>query len=144
MKPDTERTIRYQSSLNKKRDFLHVHVSKDLAKRLARKKRSLLVRKGDEVKVMRGSSKGKTGQVVRVNHNESKVYVEGVTKRTAKGREIPAALEPSNLLLINLKSTPEREQLYKAEARKETKAEPAQKKERVVAEEAVVVGNKPQ
>jgi large subunit ribosomal protein L26e len=147
MKPDSERTVRYKSPLSKKRDFLHVHVSKELAKRLAQKKRALLVRKGDEVKIMRGSSRGKTGKVIDVNHLSSKVYVEGVTRRTAKGKESPAALEPSNLMLINIESTKEREGLFKAGEKKEAKAveQPAQKKEqRVVAEESVVVGgNKP-
>ena len=112
MKPDTERKKRYNAKLDTKKNFLHVHVSKELRKKLNVKKRSLLVHKGDKVKIMRGSSRDKIGKVVRVNYNKVKVYVEGVSKRTARGKEVLMALEPSNLLLIETEMTKERKQLF--------------------------------
>ena len=140
MKPDTERTKRYQAKLHEKKSFLNVHVSKELAKKLAKKKRALLVHRGDEVKIMRGSAKGKTGHVVKVNYTKSKVYVEGITKRTARGKEVLVSLQPSNLILLDIEKTPEREFLFKEEA-KEKKIET---KEKVVASGVIRVEEKSQ
>ncbi len=100
MKADTERKKRFNAKLHKRKDFLHVHLSKQLKEKLKTKKRALLVRRGDKVKIMRGSSKGKEGKITKVNHVDSKVFIEGITKRTARGREVLVAFEPSNLLLI--------------------------------------------
>ncbi|MBS3068321.1 50S ribosomal protein L24 [Candidatus Micrarchaeota archaeon] len=116
MKSDTERKIRYNAKIHKKKDFLHVHLSKDLRQKLKTKKRSLLVHKGDKVKIMRGFARDKTGKVADVNYNKVKVYVEGVTKRTARGKEVLTALEPSNLLLLETEMTKERKELFKQEA----------------------------
>lgn len=45
------------------------------------------IRKGDEVVVLTGKDKGKTGTVLRVNHPEDRVIVENVNmaKRHTKG-----------------------------------------------------------
>lgn len=112
-KPDTERKRRYKSDLHTKKKFLNVHVSKDLKARLKSKPRSLLVHKGDKVKVSRGSFKGKTGKVKSVDYIKSKVNVEGLMRRNAKGAEVPVAFEPSNLLLVDLESTKERNEIFK-------------------------------
>lgn len=101
MKADTERKKRFHAKLHKKKDFLHVHLSKQLREKLKTTKRALLVHEGDKVKVMRGSNKGKEGKITKVNHNDVKVFIEELTKRTARGREIQIAFEPSNLLLLD-------------------------------------------
>lgn len=50
------------------------------------------VKKGDEVKIIAGSHKGKTGSVVRVSAREQLVYVDGINviKRKVK----PSQLNP--------------------------------------------------
>ena len=135
MKPDTERTKRYMAEMHTKKSFLHVHVSKELSKKLKNKKRSLLVHHGDEVKIMRGSAKGKAGHVTKVDYLRSVVYVEGINKRTARGKEVPVPIQPSNLLLIELQKTPEREQLYR---------EAPEKKEKIAAGTTIKVDEKPE
>jgi len=112
MKPDTERKRFYTAANHQKTRRMHVHISKELRGKLRRKRRSLLVRKGDRVRLMRGLGKGTSAKVARVSHNKMKVYAEGVTVRTAKGREIMRALQPSNLLLIELEQTKERRELF--------------------------------
>lgn len=116
MKSDTERKIRYNAKIHKKKDFLHVHLSKDLRQKLKTKKRAILVHKGDKVKIMRGFAKTKVGKVAKVNYNKVKVYVEGISKRTARGKEVLVAIEPSNLLLLETEMTKERKELFKQEA----------------------------
>src|SRR3990167_4472150 len=100
MKSDTERKIRYQSKLHKKRDFLNAHLSKEL--RQALKKRSEALKKGDKVKVMRGNHNGKEARVTRVKYQESKVYLEGLFHRTARAKEVPVPFQPSNLMIIEI------------------------------------------
>jgi len=119
-KADTERKRHFNAKLHKKRDFLHVHLSKPLKEKLKTKKRALLVRKGDKVKVMRGSSKGKEGKVASVDYVKLKVYLEGIAKRTARGREMLVGFEASNLLLLE---RGERGKITKEEVKTEIKPE---------------------
>lgn len=132
MKSDTERKKFYSEKLHKRKNRLHVHLSKELRAKLKVKKRAVLVRKGDTVKVMRGPGKGKEAKVSDVNTLRLKVFVEGVVAKNVRGREVSVALEPSNLLLLALESTKERKEIFsedafrKAEPKKEApKAEPA-------------------
>ncbi len=124
MKSDTERKHFYKAKLHEKTKRMHVHLSKDLRAKIKRKKRALLVREGDSVKIMRGPGKGKSAKVARVSHLSLKVYCEGVVLKSAKGREVLRALQPSNLMLVGLEQTKERKELFSEEAftKKEAKA----------------------
>ena len=51
------------------------------------------VRKGDQVKVISGKDKGKTGQVLRVEPVKRRVYVEGLN--IVKRHQRPSALNPN-------------------------------------------------
>lgn len=112
MKSDTERKRFYESRMHERTKRMHVHLSKDLRGKLKQKKRSVLVRAGDKVKVMRGPGKGKSTKVVRVSHQKMKVYLEGITVRNARGKETMQPLQPSNLLLLELEQTKERQKLF--------------------------------
>lgn len=100
MKPSIERKKRYDAPLHAKRKYVKVHLSKEL--RAKEKKRSEVARMGDKVKVMRGKYKGKEAKVARVDYKKTKVYIEGLSKRTARGREMAVAFQPSNLILTEL------------------------------------------
>lgn len=77
------------------------------ALRASLKKRSLPVRKGDKVKVLRGKFKKKEGKVVSVDLKKSRVFVEGCVLKKQGGKEVLAAIHPSNLLIVELvKRTP--------------------------------------
>jgi large subunit ribosomal protein L24 len=78
------------------------------------KKRSLLVKKGDKVKVMRGGFKGKEGKVAKVNYTRAVVFVEGLTQKGMRGKENMVPLQPSNLLLMDVDMTKERKELFNA------------------------------
>ena len=129
MKSDTERKIYYTEKLHKRKNRLHVHLSKDLRGELKVKKRAILVRQGDTVRVMRGPGKGKEAKVGQVNVIRRKVFVEGVVVKNLRGKEVPVPLEPSNLLLISLEPTPERKEIFSDEAfkKKEAKKEEPKK-----------------
>ncbi len=116
MKSDTERKRYYKARLHEKTKRMHVHLSKELRAKLKRKRRAVLLREGDRVRIMRGPDRGKAAKVARVSHLSLKVYCEGVVLRTAKGREVMKALQPSNLLLVGLEQTKERKELFTEEA----------------------------
>ncbi|MFH1520664.1 MAG: 50S ribosomal protein L24 [Candidatus Micrarchaeota archaeon] len=126
MKSDTERKRYYKEKLHRKKNRLHVHLSKQLRGKLTVKKRSLLIRKGDTVKIMRGPEKGKEAKVGEVSVVKRLVFLEGITAKTAKGKEVKLAIQPSNLLLVSLESTPERKEIFSDDAfkKKEVKKEP--------------------
>jgi large subunit ribosomal protein L24 len=79
---------------------LSAHLSKELRQKY--KRRSLPVRKGDEVEVMRGEFKKKRGKISRVDSKDYKVYIEGMTIKRTDGTERQVAFHPSNLKIINL------------------------------------------
>ncbi|MFH7865268.1 MAG: 50S ribosomal protein L24, partial [Candidatus Aenigmatarchaeota archaeon] len=64
------------------------------------KRRSLLIRKNDKVKILRGEFKGKETKVIDVDIKKGKVYLEDVKRKNAKGIEVNIPISPSNLLLI--------------------------------------------
>lgn len=138
MRKRSERKFRFRAKLHEKKSFLHVHTSKDLRAGMNKKSRSVLVNKGDTVKVMRGSFKGKTGKVLDVDHLKSTLHVEGVFRKNARGKEVLIRLQPSNLLLIGLKATKDRAKILKADVKTTLKAE---KHEKVTASNVVHVEN---
>jgi len=70
----------------------------------------LPLRKGDEIQVMRGKFKGRTGKVARVNYKKYRVYLEGVTRKRTVGTEAQVGLPPSKLKIINLNLDDKRRQ----------------------------------
>lgn len=70
-------------------------LDKDLRKKLGR--RSLEIRKGDEVVVMRGKFKKKTGKVVTVNVKESVVAIENIQNTKKDGSKVNVWFHPSKL-----------------------------------------------
>lgn len=98
--PGKKRKYQYHAPSHLRRKFLSAHLSKELIKKYSR--RSIPLRKGDTVKVMKGDQKGKTGKVTRLNLQKYKVYIEGITNLRKDGTQNPRALESSNLLVTSL------------------------------------------
>ena len=101
-KPRKQRKFLFSAPLHLRQKFLHVHLSKELREKY--KKRSLRVRKGDVVKVIRGKFKGRSGKVIDVDLSRMFVYIEGITrKRSRKEKaEKPIPFRPANLEIIAL------------------------------------------
>lgn len=100
IQPRKQRKFRKNAPLHIKGSFLHVHLAKDLRDKY--KKRSLRVRVGDKVSVLRGQFKGKSGAVEKVSLNKERIFVQGVNLAKKDGAKIPYPLHPSNLLITTL------------------------------------------
>jgi len=98
--PRKQRKFRYNAPLHVKQRFVSSPLDKKLRKEYGR--RSVGVRRGDEIVVMRGSFKGKTGKVTSVDLQESKVYVDNIKRKKVSGQEIEVAIQPSNIKIVRL------------------------------------------
>ncbi len=126
--PRKQRKYRHNAPLHVRHRFVSAHLSSELRKQF--KKRSLPVRKGDEVEIMKGISKGMRGSVDRVDLKRCKVYVDGVNIKKVDGSEVLKAIEPSNLKIIKLKLDDKKRQMIFERAEKSEKAN-AEKKQPV-------------
>jgi large subunit ribosomal protein L24 len=71
--PRKQRKYRFNAPLHVRKKFTASHLSRELRKKY--QLRSLGLRKGDRVKVMRGQFKGKTGKVERVDLRRDKAFI---------------------------------------------------------------------
>ncbi len=99
--PRKQRKYRHEAPLHTRHKFLSANLSKELRKKHGM--RSLPVRTGDEVIIMRGAFTDKKGKVLKVNVKTSKVTVEGITRKKADGTKLNVHLDPSKVQIVALK-----------------------------------------
>jgi len=99
-KPKKQRKYLRTAPLHIRRKLIAAHLSKELHARY--KIRAAPVRKGDEVEIMRGKFKKRTGKIARVDTKKYKVYIEGMMIKRTDGTERMAPLHASNLKIIKL------------------------------------------
>ncbi len=68
------------------------------------------LRKGDEVKILRGDEKGKIGKIVQLSRKGIFIYINTITYKKMKGDENYLPIHPSNVEILNLILTPERKE----------------------------------
>jgi len=106
VQPRKQRKFRHNAPLHIKRNFLSAHLSNELRKKY--NTRSVIVRTGDKVKVMRGDFKGIEGKVEKVSVVYSKVYLSRVAYSKKDGSKINVPFEASNLMIVELGETKKR------------------------------------
>jgi len=107
---DMAKTLTSKPSKQRKRLFtapLHVRykiLSAPLAPELREKYgfRSLPVRVGDKVQVMRGDFKGFEGKVLSVDRKKFKIAIEGITREKVDGTTINVPIHPSKVMITEL------------------------------------------
>jgi large subunit ribosomal protein L24 len=95
-----QRKYRYNSPLHIQHKFLSSHLSKDLMKKY--NKRSIPIRKGDKVKILRGQFRGKEGKIEKVFTKKTKVYISGVEAIRIDGTKRHYPIHASNLMIMEL------------------------------------------
>lgn len=93
--PRKQRKYRYNAPLHIRHKFLSAHLSKDLRKKYG--KRSLPLRKGDDVLVMRGSFKKKRAKISAVDVKRSRVSLENIQRTKKDGTKVNVFFDPSVL-----------------------------------------------
>lgn len=102
-KPGKQRKRQANASHQDRRKMMSAHLSEDLMLEFDR--RSMPVREGDTVEIMRGDFEGTEGEVLEVNRRRMQLEIDGVTNRRADGTQIPRPIHPSNVRLIDLHLT---------------------------------------
>ena len=98
--PRKQRKYMKNAPLHIKRKMLASRLSKELTKRHGR--RSITIRTGDIVKVVRGNFKNHSGKIERVLTKKFKVHIEGVQNLKRDGNKAYYPLHPSNLIITEL------------------------------------------
>ena len=93
--PRKQRKYRANAPLHLRRKMVSVTLSKDLRKK--HDKRNFPVRKGDNVKIMRGEFKGKSGKIEKVDLKKLRVEIDGIYRTKKDGSKTSVYFEPSNL-----------------------------------------------
>jgi large subunit ribosomal protein L24 len=109
--------------------------------------KTLPVRKGDTVHIMRGDNKGFEGKISRVDLKNYRIYLEGLTREKVDGTAIFLPVHPSKVMIKNLNLNDKwrkaivdrKEALHKEAAKAEKAVEKPQKK----VEKAEKVAEKP-
>lgn len=99
-KPRKQRKYRISAPLHIKQKFLHSHLSKDLRKKYGI--RSIGLRKGDKVKILRGNFKKHEGKVEKIDLKRTSIFVSGIESTKRDGTKKLLALQPSNLMITEL------------------------------------------
>ncbi|GJN90841.1 hypothetical protein Rhopal_003855-T1 [Rhodotorula paludigena] len=86
---------------SERRKIMSASLSKEL--RAEYNTRSLPVRRDDEVKIVRGTYKGREGRIVTSQRKHFRIFVEGVSRDKGNGATVPIPVHPSNVQLTKLK-----------------------------------------
>ncbi len=101
--PRKQRKSLYEAPLHKRRKMIASHLSSKYLEDAKRYyPRSAILRKGDTVKVVRGSLAGHVGKVEAVDTSSMRITVDGATVSKADGTQIAAKIHPSNVVIEKL------------------------------------------
>lgn len=100
VQPRKQRKYRHNAPLHVRQKLMHSHISPDLRKKHG--KRSLGLRKGDSVMIMRGQFRKKSGKVEQIDLKKSIVYVSGIDITKKDGTKVRFKLQPSNLMITEI------------------------------------------
>jgi large subunit ribosomal protein L24 len=98
--PRKQRKFRHNAALHARQKLVSAHLSKELRKQVGR--RSVPLRKGDEVTVVRGEHRKKSGKISKVELGSLKIYIEGLKVKKVSGQEVGFPVEPSNVIVTRL------------------------------------------
>ncbi len=98
--PRKQRKFRLNAPKHIKSKFISSHLADDLKEKYQR--RSVRVRVGDKVKVLRGQFNGKTGKVERIDVKKEKLYINGVEMQKKDGSKVFYGINPSNVMITEL------------------------------------------
>lgn len=94
--------VKYQinAPLHIKQKFVSAPLSEELAKKY--NKKTIQVRKGDKVKILRGQFKKKTGRVEQVLLRRSRICIEGIQNIRNDGTKSFYPIHASNVIVTEL------------------------------------------
>ena len=116
--PRKQRKFLAKAPLHIKRKQLNANLSKELRSKYGR---SLILKKGDKVKIMRGKHKGKSGKITKIIVKRLKIYIEGIQTKKQDGSKVDVPIRASNLQIKELNLEDKKIIKNKKEIKKEIK-----------------------
>lgn len=95
-----QRKYRYNAPLHLRHKLLSAHLSAELRKKYG--KRSVPLRKGDEVLVVRGSFKKKKAKVIEIDLKKSRVALENINRAKKDGNKVNVYFRPNSIVIQSL------------------------------------------
>jgi large subunit ribosomal protein L24 len=109
VKPGKQRKYAYNAPYHVRHRMMSAHLSPELRK--VHGKRNLPVRKGDVIKVLRGSFRKQIGKVNSVNMLKMAVLVDGVDSSRRDGTKVFVPIKVSNVMITELNKSDQRRRL---------------------------------
>jgi large subunit ribosomal protein L24 len=115
--PRKQRKYQANAPNHIKKRMVQSHLTKELREKHG--KRSTRVKKGDKVKVLTGSFRGKTGEVERIDIKNLKVFISKVEYTKKDGSKTMYPIHASNVMIteLNMNDKRRKEKLTKKEQR---------------------------
>ena len=98
--PRKQRKSRFNAPLHVRHKLMGVTLSEELREKY--QIRSLPVRKGDKVLVMRGDFKEQEGKVEKVDLKNYRLLIDGVSVQKPDGNQVYHSVHPSKVMLVEL------------------------------------------
>ena len=98
--PRKQRKYRANAPNHLRHKLMSANLSKELRTKYG--KRNFPIRKDDNVKIMRGEFKNKTGKIVSVDLKRLRISIEGIQKSKKDGTKVNVWFNPSNLQIKEL------------------------------------------
>jgi large subunit ribosomal protein L24 len=98
--PGKQRKMLFKAPAHLRHKIMSAPLSPELVK--SRGVKTLPVRKGDTIRIMRGDHEGFEGKIQRINLSEYRIYVEGLTREKVDGTTIFVSVHPSKVMIRNL------------------------------------------
>ena len=95
------RRAHFQAPSHVRRILMSAHLSKEL--KAKHNVRAMPIRKGDEVRVLRGKFKGREGKVENVYRLKWVIEVDKVTREKANNTTVKVGIHPSNVEITKMK-----------------------------------------
>ena len=104
--PRNQRLARYTAPYHRRHREMAAPIDRGLRERQMGRgfmyPRSMAVRKGDRVMIVRGEGKSKSAtRIAKVDRKARKIYVEGFTYFKSDGTELQRPIDASNVVIIN-------------------------------------------
>jgi large subunit ribosomal protein L24 len=99
-KPSKQRKMLYQAPDHIRHKLFAAPLSSELRKSHGVK--SIPVRSGDTVRIVRGDHKGVEGKITRIDRRKYRIYVEGLTREKVDGTAIFVPIHPSKVTITSL------------------------------------------
>ena len=103
-----------------KRRLMSCHLAKSL--REEHKLRALPIKRGDEVKILKGKFKGKSGKVVQVYRRRNVIYVDKIQREKQNGQTVFCPIRPSYCVIEKLLLNKDRKKTIERRAANKIKA----------------------